>query len=122
MGRKATFREDQQFSGSNVRFGSFPVSHHRISSTAAIGGKVVVQTIRIMPSCQAANGQKRTLGPNSGVRFTRARRVMEKALYSSYTRAHRPKGEGIYFLSLTTSDWTSAGLSKMRSKMFVLMA
>ncbi len=48
--------------------------------------------------------------------------VMEKALYSSYTWAHRPKGEGIYFLSLTTSDWTSAGLPKMRSKMSVLMA
>ena len=48
--------------------------------------------------------------------------VMEKALYSSYTRAPRPKGEGIYFLSFTTSDWTSAGLPKMRSKKFVLMA
>ena len=38
--------------------------------------------------------------------------------------AHRPKGEGIYFLSLTTYDWTSAGglPSKYQSNMFVLMA
>lgn len=39
--------------------------------------------------------------------------------------AHRPKGEGGYFLSLTTSAWTSAGLPKMGpegSKKLVLMA
>ena len=54
-----------------------------------------------------------------------------RAAISRHHRAHRLRGEGIYFLSLTTYDWTSAGvpgmesgglLPRMRSKMSVLMA
>jgi len=45
-----------------------------------------------------------------------------RAAISKHHQAHRPKGAGIYLLSLTTYDWTSAGLPKMRSTMFVLMA